>query len=83
MKSLKIYVIAVLLTIGFLHCTSSTEPNTSTNAPSDHTVNKSGVLHKSGLQSALTNCVSCHGADLKGGDVGVSCYSCHGKKWQG
>ncbi len=27
-------------------------------------------------------CVECHGADLTGGDVGVSCDSCHPKDWR-
>lgn len=61
-------------------CTSPTEPTTSV-SPSSHTVNKNGVMHKSGLTDPLTNCTECHGSDLKGGSVGVSCYSCHGKKW--
>lgn len=49
--------------------------------PADHTISKDGYLHKSGLDQALTNCVSCHGSDLKGGTTGVSCYECHGKEW--
>ena len=49
-------------------------------APSSHTVNNDGVMHKEGLQDPETNCTSCHGADLKGGD-GPSCYKCHGEKW--
>ena len=50
-------------------------------APADHTVNQDGVRHKSGLNDPEVNCVACHGADLRGGQVGVSCYQCHGKKW--
>ena len=49
--------------------------------PADHTVKKDGAKHKPGLKSPLENCVSCHGDDLRGGDTGVSCYECHGKKW--
>ena len=49
-------------------------------APSDHTVNENGVMHRSGLQAPLTNCVACHGASLQGG-AGPSCTSCHGVKW--
>ncbi|MCB9208482.1 MAG: hypothetical protein H6612_03570 [Ignavibacteriales bacterium] len=84
MKLIRIYAVLVIFSISFLQCNSSpTDPiNTNnSNSPSDHTVNKHGVMHKSGLTSPLTNCVDCHGADLRGGDVGVSCYSCHGKKW--
>ena len=49
--------------------------------PADHTISKDGSMHKSGLNQPLTNCVSCHGTDLKGGTVGVSCYECHSKQW--
>ncbi len=38
-------------------------------------------MHKAGLKDAETNCTECHGDDLRGGNVGVSCYECHGKKW--
>ena len=51
------------------------------NPPSDHTISNDGFLHKSGLDQPLTNFVNCHGADLKGGTTGVSCYECHGKEW--
>ena len=51
------------------------------NPPADHTISKDGYMHKSGLDNPLANCVDCHGADLKGGSVGVSCYQCHGQKW--
>jgi hypothetical protein len=51
------------------------------NPPSDHTISKNGYLHKSGLNTPLQNCVSCHGADLTGGTSGVSCFECHGTKW--
>jgi cytochrome c553 len=51
------------------------------NPPADHTISQDGVMHKSGLQDPLTNCVGCHGADLQGGNVGVSCFECHGQKW--
>lgn len=50
-----------------------------------HVVNKSGVLHATGLWSPDTKCVNCHGSDLKGNSNpnsgAVSCYSCHGAKW--
>ncbi len=61
-----------------LSCSNNTGPY---NPPSSHTVNKNGILHRPGLTDPLTNCVSCHGSDLKGGNVGVSCTECHGKKW--
>ena len=51
------------------------------NAPADHTISKDGTMHKSGLDQPSTNCAVCHGSDLKGGSVGVSCYECHGKEW--
>lgn len=79
-KSIVKVFVLVLSVIVFSNCDSTTEPSNS-NAPSDHTVNKNGVMHKSGLTNPTSNCVSCHGSDLKGGSAGVSCYSCHGQKW--
>lgn len=50
------------------------------NAPDDHTVSHDGVMHRPGSENPLTNCVSCHGANLEG-DRGPSCTTCHGKEW--
>ena len=44
--------------------------------PPGHTDNQSGVWHRPGKEDPLTNCVACHGSDLRGG-TGPSCYSCH------
>ena len=75
----KMIVVAVLFCLFLLFCSS---PNNSDySPPSDHTVKKDGIKHKSGLKDPQTNCVSCHGSDLRGGSTGVSCYECHGKKW--
>ena len=41
-----------------------------------HDVNRGGVMHRSGAEDPLNNCVGCHGSDLQGGS-GPSCYSCH------
>lgn len=49
--------------------------------PSSHTISKDGSMHMSGLDQPLTNCTACHGADLKGGTSGVSCFECHGQEW--
>ena len=51
------------------------------NPPGDHTLSKDGIMHKSGLNQPMDNCINCHGADLKGGSSGVSCYECHGEAW--
>lgn len=50
-------------------------------APSDHTVDMGGVMHKPGLQNPTVNCTGCHGSNLRGGGEAPSCYSCHGQKW--
>lgn len=63
----------------FTYCSSPTESKY--DPPADHTISKDGAKHKSGLNSPLENCISCHGTDLKGGTSGVSCYECHGVKW--
>jgi len=81
---MKINIRILLYLLGFLllyGCSSSTETESKNNPPADHTINKDGIMHKSGLNDPETNCVSCHGADLRGGNVSVSCYQCHGKKW--
>jgi hypothetical protein len=51
------------------------------NPPDDHTLNKDGIMHKSGLENPDINCVFCHGEDLRGGTADVSCHECHDKKW--
>ncbi len=52
------------------------------NAPVSHTVSQDGVRHLPGLNDPESNCVACHGADLRGGATGeLSCFSCHGQKW--
>lgn len=47
----------------------------------EHTANRGGVLHAPGLTDPRDNCSRCHGSDLRGGSVGVSCYQCHGELW--
>ena len=80
MKSVKL-MLAVFA--GIIIISSCTKENTDPdyNPPSDHTISQDGFMHKPGLNDPLTNCTSCHGADLKGGSVGVSCFECHGTKW--
>lgn len=73
-----------LLSISLIDCNQSNPVSSgggSGNAPTDHTVSFGGANHKPGYLNASTNCVSCHGSDLKGGSSPVSCYNCHGKKW--
>ena len=75
----KFFLLAVFLLL--TGCSDPTSPDKNGSAPADHTISKGGHMHKSGLTNPTVNCVSCHGADLKGGTAGISCYSCHGKKW--
>ena len=50
--------------------------------PASHTNSEQGVLHASGNDYPYTNgCTSCHGSTLQG-DIGPSCYSCHGQEWR-
>lgn len=65
----------------FLIACEKEEDGPDYNPPADHTISKDGFMHKSGLNDPQANCVTCHGADLQGGNVGVSCYQCHGKEW--
>jgi cytochrome c553 len=80
MKS-QMMVFILFLFLGISCSDNPADSKSNNNAPADHTVSKSGVRHKSGLNNPAANCVECHGSDLKGGTENVSCFSCHGKKW--
>ncbi len=68
--------------LAFTACGDDDDITGSGNAPADHTISKSGAVHKAGLEDATVNCTGCHGADLMGGPTGQpSCYTCHGKRW--
>ena len=71
----------ILLLLVFMVSCEKENGSSNYNPPADHTISEDGFMHKSGLHQPLDNCVACHGADLQGGNVGVSCYECHGKKW--
>lgn len=80
MKSLTLRLALVLTVLYFAFgCEKENDPKY--NPPADHTISQDGFMHKSGLEQPLANCVSCHGADLRGGTTGVSCFECHGTKW--
>ena len=53
--SLTLFTVSIILT----YCSSPTESKY--DPPSDHIISKDGAKHKSGLNSPLENCVSCHG----------------------
>jgi hypothetical protein len=72
--------ILLLMLLLLIACEES-ENESKYNPPADHTISQDGAMHKSGLNQPLTNCTTCHGADLQGGTSGVSCYECHGEKW--
>ena len=72
--------IMIITLLSFVSC-SKEDDYPQYNPPSDHTINKDGVMHKSGLSDPTLNCAACHGADLKGGTSQVSCYECHGVEW--
>lgn len=76
----KLSIIIAVLFISLSSC-SKTNEDPQYSPPADHTISKSGFMHKPGLVTPLANCTTCHGADLTGGSVGVSCYECHGAKW--
>jgi hypothetical protein len=73
---------AVLLAVVAFTACSDDDIAGSGNAPADHTISKSGAMHKPGLDDPVVNCTACHGANLMGGPSGQpSCFTCHGKKW--
>jgi len=57
------------------------ESVTTTHVVSKTGTSGTGVMHSAGLFTPASNCVSCHGADLKGSEIGPSCYSCHQDAW--
>ncbi len=78
-KWLGLATVAVLALAGLAACE---EEEVAGPQPAGHTVLQDGVWHRTGLQDPVTNCTSCHGADLMGGPDGQpSCYTCHGKRW--
>ncbi len=86
MKRINVVVWVILILLSLAACngsSSSSSPASSTsyNPPEDHTINRDGVLHKSGYDNPTENCASCHGDDLQGGSTGVSCFQCHGQEW--
>ena len=81
MKTHKVAKMSMMLFMLALIIGCEKENDSKHNPPADHTISKEGYMHKSGLEQPLVNCVSCHGADLKGGTAGVSCFECHGTKW--
>ena len=74
-----ISIVLIIIGLALISCESNMESDYS--PPDDHTLSKDGIMHKTGLNSAESNCTSCHGDDLRGGTTDVSCYECHGKKW--
>jgi len=79
--------VPIVLVVAFIGLAACTTPQGSGNdqdvsgtadvqgAPG-HTDNQGGVLHKTGKNDPLANCVGCHGATLQG-DLGPACTSCH------
>lgn len=49
----------------------------------DHDVLKGGYYHAEDPDEPWDSCDDgdCHGSDLKGGEDGPSCFTCHGQKW--
>jgi predicted small lipoprotein YifL len=80
MKKLKL-ILPLVLTIVMIAACSKKEIGPDNTPPADHTINKDGYFHKTGLNDPLANCTTCHGQDLSGGTSAVSCFECHGTKW--
>ena len=75
------FLLLMIFLLSFLASCESEDEYPQYNPPSDHTVSKDGVMHRSGLNDPTQNCTTCHGNDLTGGTAQVSCYECHGQEW--
>jgi len=75
-----LFILTVFLFVIAVSCSDDDE-YPQYNPPADHKISKEGVMHKTGLEDPLSNCNTCHGADLTGGTSQVSCYECHGVEW--
>ena len=84
MKRIKVHtsgIMAILILALMLIIACEKSNDQKYNPPADHSISEDGYMHKSGLAQPLVNCAACHGADLKGGTTGVSCFECHNQKW--
>jgi hypothetical protein len=75
-----LFILTISLFILIVSCSEDDE-YPQYNPPGDHTISQDGVMHKPGLNDPLSNCITCHGADLRGGTSQVSCFECHGEEW--
>jgi mono/diheme cytochrome c family protein len=81
-RGISLTVAVLALTIGAPACNGGNPQAPRFDPPATHTVVQGGVRHAPGLTDPTTNCVDCHGADLRGGPGGQpSCFLCHGRKW--
>ena len=68
----------ILILIGSWSCSTDKSPMASVSHPEDWNVSGAEDSHGAKvLVSGYTSCKSCHGADLKGGEAGFSCFECH------
>lgn len=81
-RPLALFGLVGALALAPLGCSDDDDdPTAPSNAPADHTISRDGVRHLPGLTDPETNCVTCHGADLRGGANAPSCFTCHGQVW--
>jgi hypothetical protein len=92
----KVSVFLTVVSTAFgISCNSFFPTQTKPDVPKNHTMDISGVLHKSGLREPMDrsqgcSMASCHGSDLRGGVamsngrkvVAPSCTECHGALWE-
>ena len=76
-----LFIMTIFLFVIAISCSDDDDEYPQYNPPADHTISKEGVMHKPGLNNPLSDCTTCHGADLSGGTSQVSCYECHGVEW--
>ncbi len=74
-------MMAVWMALAAASFTGYDAATTESSVSEDHTLLTGNVLQIENLLDPVGNCTSCHGGDLAGKDVGVSCITRHGDEW--
>jgi hypothetical protein len=79
MKKFILIIFSLMIALVYFEgCSTDKSPMVSVSHPEDWNTADSENSHGAKVLAAgYTSCKSCHGADLKGGEAGYSCFECH------